>query len=65
MVSGINDQIDISWNVPDVENGIFFLSVCSHLTFAAIRVDVYTLHKPARRNYKRSRVIVPGIDAQF
>ena len=27
--------------------------------------DVYTLHKPARRSYKRSRVIVPGIDAQF
>ena len=27
--------------------------------------DVYTLHKPARRHYKRSRVIVPGIDAQF
>ena len=27
--------------------------------------DVYTLHKPARRRYKRSRVIVPGIDAQF
>ena len=26
---------------------------------------VYTLHKPARRHYKRSRVIVPGIDAQF
>ena len=26
---------------------------------------VYTLHKPARRRYKRSRVIVPGIDAQF
>ena len=27
--------------------------------------DVYTLHKRARRHYKRSRVIVPGIDAQF
>ena len=27
--------------------------------------DVYTFHKPARRHYKRSRVIVPGIDAQF
>jgi len=27
--------------------------------------DVYTLHKPARRHYNRSRVIVPGIDAQF
>ena len=27
--------------------------------------DVYTLHKPTRRYYKRSRVIVPGIDAQF
>ena len=27
--------------------------------------DVYTLHKPSRRRYKRSRVIVPGIDAQF
>ena len=27
--------------------------------------DVYTLHKPARRHNKRSRVIVPGIDAQF
>ena len=27
--------------------------------------DVYTLHKPARRHYKRSRVIVPGINAQF
>ena len=27
--------------------------------------DVYTLHKPARRRYKKSRVIVPGIDAQF
>ena len=26
--------------------------------------DVYTLHKPARRRYKRSRVIVPGIDDQ-
>ena len=29
------------------------------------RQDVYTLHKPARRNYKRSRVIVSGIDSQF
>lgn len=27
--------------------------------------DVYTLHKPAPRHYKRSRVIVPGINAQF
>ena len=27
--------------------------------------DVYTLHKPARRRYKRSQFIVPGIDAQF
>lgn len=27
--------------------------------------DVYTLHKHARRRYKRSRVIVPSIDAQF
>ena len=27
--------------------------------------DVYTLHKPARRHYKRSSVFVPGIDAQF
>ena len=27
--------------------------------------DVYTLHKPARRHYKRSRVIVIGIDEQF
>ena len=27
--------------------------------------DVYTLQKPARRHYKRSRVIVPGVDAQF
>ena len=27
--------------------------------------DVYTLHKPARRHYKLSRVIVPGINAQF
>ena len=27
--------------------------------------DVYTLHKPARRRYKKSRVIVPRIDAQF
>ena len=27
--------------------------------------DVYTLHKPAQRRYKRSWVIVPGIDAQF
>ena len=27
--------------------------------------DVYTLHKPARRYYKRSRVIVSGKDAQF
>ena len=26
--------------------------------------DFYKLHKPARRHYKRSRVIVPGIDAQ-
>ena len=26
--------------------------------------DVYTLQKPARRRYKRSRLIVPGIDAQ-
>ena len=29
------------------------------------RQDVYTLHKPARRHYKKSRVIVPGKDAQF
>ena len=27
--------------------------------------DVYTLHEPARRHYKRSRVIVPGINCQF
>ena len=27
--------------------------------------DFYTLHKPARRRHKISRVIVPGIDAQF
>ena len=27
--------------------------------------DVYTLHKPARRRYKRSRVILFGIDEQF
>ena len=27
--------------------------------------DVYTLHKPARIHYKRSRVIVFGIDEQF
>ena len=27
--------------------------------------DVYTLHKPACRHYKRSQVIVAGIDAQF
>ena len=27
--------------------------------------DVYTLHKPARRHYKRSRVIVFGTDEQF
>ena len=27
--------------------------------------DVYTLHKPAQRHYKRSRVIVSGINAQF
>ena len=27
--------------------------------------DVLTLDKPTRRRYKRSRVIVPGIDAQF
>ena len=25
--------------------------------------DVYTLHKPARRRYIRSRVLVPGINA--
>ncbi|KAL9976454.1 hypothetical protein ACROYT_G013758 [Oculina patagonica] len=27
--------------------------------------DVYTLHKPARMRYKRSRVIVSGVDAHF
>ena len=27
--------------------------------------DVYTLHKPARRHYKRSRVITRGKNAQF
>ena len=27
--------------------------------------DVYTLHKPARRHYKTSRIIVFGIDEQF
>ena len=27
--------------------------------------DVYMPHKPARRHYKRSQVIVPGIAAQF
>ena len=27
--------------------------------------DVYTLFKPGRRCYKRRRVIVPRIDAQF
>ena len=25
--------------------------------------DVYTLHKPEQRHYKRTRVIFPGIDA--
>ena len=27
--------------------------------------DTYTLHKPARRNFKRNRVIVRGIDEQW
>ena len=27
--------------------------------------DVYILHKPEQRHYKRTRVIVPGIYAQF
>ena len=27
--------------------------------------DAYTLHKPARINYRRNRVIVHGIDIQF
>ncbi|GIY08661.1 hypothetical protein CDAR_418161 [Caerostris darwini] len=27
--------------------------------------DSYTLHKPARRNFKKNRVIVGGIDEQF
>ena len=27
--------------------------------------DTYILHKPARRNFKRSRVIVGGIDKQW
>ena len=27
--------------------------------------DTYTLHKPARRNFKRNRVIVGGIDEQW
>ena len=27
--------------------------------------DVYTLHKPEQRHYKRTRVIFPGIDAQL
>ena len=27
--------------------------------------DAYTLHKPARRNFKRNRVIVGGIDVQW
>ena len=27
--------------------------------------DVYTLHESARRRYKRSRAIAPGIDVQF
>ena len=27
--------------------------------------DTYTLHEPARRNFKRNRVIVGGIDEQW
>ena len=27
-----------------------------------MKQDTYTLHKPARRHYKRNRVIVGGID---
>ncbi|CAB4037651.1 Hypothetical predicted protein, partial [Paramuricea clavata] len=27
--------------------------------------DIYTLHKPAHRNFKRNRVIVGGIDEEW
>ena len=30
-----------------------------------MRQDTYTLHKPIRRNFKRNRVIVGGIDQQW
>ena len=29
-----------------------------------MKQDAYTLHKPMRRNFKRNRVIVGGIDQQ-
>ena len=38
---------------------------CKQVRERLSQQDVYTLHKPARRRYKRSRVIVLGIDAQF
>ena len=30
-----------------------------------IKQDAYTLHKPVRRNFKRNRVLVDGIDEQW
>ena len=38
---------------------------CKQVQDWSSQEDVYTLHKPARRHYKRSRVVVFGIDEQF
>ena len=48
----------------DVKKGIFNISR-SKIKEWLMRQDTYTLHKPIRRNLKRNRVIVGGIDQQW
>ena len=38
------------------------ISLVPNLKNGLMKQDTYTLHKPARRHYKRNRVIVGGID---
>ena len=38
---------------------------CKQVRDCLSQQNVYAVHKPARRRYKGSRIIVPGINAQF
>ena len=46
----------------DVKKDGKYAISCAQLKKWLMKQDTYTLHKPARRHYKRNRVIVGGID---